>query len=87
MYYPLLCTCTCTAVLPVLCLGMYGCAIYAVLRSVLYRYVQLCRMLGCVRMYGLGACAVPVPVCTAVLCVGLVQRCVYFMVCKGVLWP
>ncbi len=87
MYYPLLCTYTCTAVLPVLCLDMYGCAIYAVLRSVLYRYVQLCRMLGCVRMYGLGAYAVPVPVCTAVLCVGPVQRCIYFMVCKGVLWP
>jgi hypothetical protein len=70
MYYPWLYTYTCTAVLPVLCLDrdMYGCAAYAVLRSVLFLYVQLCLVLGCVKMYGRAACAVPIPVCTAVLC-------------------
>ncbi len=70
MYYPLLYTYTCTAVLLVLCLDMYGCAVYAVLRSVLYLYVRLCCVLGCVKMYGRAACAVPIPVCTAVLCIG-----------------
>ncbi len=69
MYYPLLYTYACMAVLPVLCLDMYGCAVCAVLRLVVYLYVQLCCVLGCVKMYGRAACAVPVPVCTAVLSV------------------